>query len=78
MLVQQGKRGEAIKEYLSAMREFPHHPGTAGLLCDLGLAYEFSKKEDKAQASYLKALPLKLTREPNPNPDPDPNPNPQP
>jgi len=55
VLVQQGRRKEAIKEYLSAMREFPHHSGLAGLYCDLGLAYEFSKEEDKALSAYLKA-----------------------
>ena len=36
------------------MREFPHHAGLAGLYCDLGLAYEFSKEEDKALSAYLK------------------------
>jgi len=61
VLVQQGRREEAIEEYRKAIRAFPKHKGIAGVYCDLGLALEFDKEEDKALEAYQKAIELDPT-----------------
>jgi len=59
VLVQQGRREDAIKEYRKALKEFPQHEGRAGMYCNLGLALEFSKHYDEALKAYLKSVELK-------------------